>query len=405
MSGTVNIRRDVKDAFYRYKMPKIQSKIEGKGNGIKTVISNMTEVAKALNRPPTYVTKFFGNELGSIVHCDDKTSRYIVNGAHDAEKLQTLLDSFIAKFVLCQACDNPETDLTVSAGRDGTVLRNCKACGHRGPVDMGHKLVTFIQKNPPAKPRKIKQAGDAAGDVDGEGEGAEGGADNAHDEDGEGEGMVAPSNLESSFDNLSPGATDRFDNDDWADTTDLRDAELEGLSRQVKRSLKVKDDAAALDAFADWLQSASHPDADIVAHVKRGMKQDKAVAVAVQVLLDDAKESVPVLFTRRLALFGKLIDGDGKAQRAFLGALERVVGLHRPDQLRHLPALLQAAYNEDVVDEEALLDWHAKPSKRYMSDPQVAEGVRKTTEKFIEWLKADEGDSEESGEDDSEDEE
>jgi translation initiation factor 5 len=33
--ATINIRRDVADAFYRYKMERLQSKIEGKGNGIK----------------------------------------------------------------------------------------------------------------------------------------------------------------------------------------------------------------------------------------------------------------------------------------------------------------------------------------------------------------------------------
>jgi hypothetical protein len=33
-------------------MPKLIAKVEGKGNGIKTVIVNMVEVAKALNRPP-----------------------------------------------------------------------------------------------------------------------------------------------------------------------------------------------------------------------------------------------------------------------------------------------------------------------------------------------------------------
>lgn len=29
------------------------AKVEGKGNGIKTVIANMSDIAKALARPPT----------------------------------------------------------------------------------------------------------------------------------------------------------------------------------------------------------------------------------------------------------------------------------------------------------------------------------------------------------------
>lgn len=67
--ATVNIRRvsvsesniptsadqckDVSDPFYRYKMERIQSKVEGKGNGIKTVIVNLSSVASSLSRPPS----------------------------------------------------------------------------------------------------------------------------------------------------------------------------------------------------------------------------------------------------------------------------------------------------------------------------------------------------------------
>lgn len=174
--GSVNVNRSVSDAFYRYKMPRIQAKVEGKGNGIKTVIVNMADVAKALGRPatcqyiyqPLYVwkfsfagilfssslisdpTKYFGCELGAQTNFDFKNDRYIVNGSHDAGKLQDLLDGFIRKFVLCPQCDNPETVLSVQA-KKATISQGCKACGYHGTLDFNHKLNTYILKNPPSE--------------------------------------------------------------------------------------------------------------------------------------------------------------------------------------------------------------------------------------------------------------
>ncbi|KAI7345968.1 hypothetical protein KC354_g14469, partial [Hortaea werneckii] len=79
--ANVNIRRDVSDPFYRYKMERLQSKIEGKGNGIKTVIVNLSNVADQLARPPNYVIKYFGFELGAQTNMDPKDDRWIINGA------------------------------------------------------------------------------------------------------------------------------------------------------------------------------------------------------------------------------------------------------------------------------------------------------------------------------------
>ena len=56
ISGNV----EVVDPNYRYRMPRIVGKVEGRGNGIKTVLFNITELAQSLNRDPQEVTKFFG---------------------------------------------------------------------------------------------------------------------------------------------------------------------------------------------------------------------------------------------------------------------------------------------------------------------------------------------------------
>ena len=172
-AGIVNIRRDVDDKFYRYRMPLLLTKIEGKGNGIKTVVPNMSDVARALSRPPAYITKFFGCELGAQTPFDEKNDRYIVNGAHDATRLRELLDGFIDKFVLCRSCKNPETDLVIlKSGRNEDIIRDCKACGERTGIDMRHKLVTFILKNPPKNPKKSKKGkGEANGATTGNGNG------------------------------------------------------------------------------------------------------------------------------------------------------------------------------------------------------------------------------------------
>jgi translation initiation factor 5 len=109
----------------------------------------MLDVAHDLGRPPFYITKFFGFELGAQAKVvgEGPTQRHIVNGAHDKDKLQDLLDVFINKFVLCAECKNPETELVI---KNQHVLRECKACGKRTEIDKGHKLSSFIIKSPPS---------------------------------------------------------------------------------------------------------------------------------------------------------------------------------------------------------------------------------------------------------------
>ena len=99
------------------------------------------------------VIKYFGFELGAQTTTNPADDRWIINGAHEAAKLQDYLDGFIAKFVLCKKCKNPETDVVIKAA---TITLDCKACGQRSDVDPRLKLSSFILKNEPKKGKKEK---------------------------------------------------------------------------------------------------------------------------------------------------------------------------------------------------------------------------------------------------------
>lgn len=145
----INIPSTNDDPAYRYKMPRLISKKEGRGNGSRTCIVNMGDVARALKRPPQYTTKWFGTELGAMSTYTNKESqgeRCIINGHHDTHVFQTSLDNFINKYVCCENCKLPEIEMAV---KKGVIVGRCLACGWGGSMDNNHRVAVFIAKNPP----------------------------------------------------------------------------------------------------------------------------------------------------------------------------------------------------------------------------------------------------------------
>lgn len=145
----LNIPSTCDDPSYRYKMPRLLAQKEGSGNGKMTCIVNAGDVAHALQRPPQYITKWFGIELCAQSKYTNKKGegeRAIIHGHHDAAVLQEVLDKFIHKYVLCQRCDLPELHMNT---KKGIVCGQCAACGWKGQLDNRHKLRAFITKNPP----------------------------------------------------------------------------------------------------------------------------------------------------------------------------------------------------------------------------------------------------------------
>ena len=131
--------------------------------------------------------------MGAQTNTNPSDDRWIINGAHEAGKLQDYLDGFISKFVLCKKCKNPETDVVI---KDGHIVLDCKACGQRTDVDLRLKLSSFILKNQPKKGKKdkadkkarkakAKENGDVEQNGNGHGGSGDSNSDNAEGDDGD----------------------------------------------------------------------------------------------------------------------------------------------------------------------------------------------------------------------------
>jgi len=363
MAGVVNVRRDVDDKFYRYKMPILLTKIEGKGNGIKTVLPNVSEVARALSRPPSYPTKYFGCELGAQSSMDEKNDRFIVNGAHDAERLRELLDGFIDKFVLCADCKNPETDLLVTKN---DIYRDCKACGARTSVDMRHKLTTFISRNPPQKPRtKKKSDGDKEGGGSGE-ELEEHGADS--DDEFTKRIKAEAADLPTAEQAAASGIAGlNLDGDDGSD--DEGDKPHSLLALWVEEN---KGDGVKLTVDSVWEK----------AHELGIEGKYKTVQTLSETLYT---ENVLAEIPKFLPLFKKMVTSE-KHQKALLGGIERLVGVDYTQLIPAVPKILMAYYQGEVLDEEIIVQWGTHVSKKYV-EKDISKKVRKAAEPMLTWLK------------------
>lgn len=397
--AAVNVKRDVTDQFYRYKMPLIIAKVEGKGNGIKTVVVNMVDVAKALCRPPSYTCKYFGCELGAQTQMAN--GRYIVNGAHEAAKLQELLDGFIKRFVLCPECENPETDLHVQASK-GRIGQTCKACGYRGLVDMRHKLTTFILKNPVGP-----GADEASGKKDKNGRKLKAGKkkndtkDSPHSPNHDqlpspddefkfiGEnGTVADDGW--SLDTSEAAVKQRMENLSSQATNLALTSDLEkSTSERVNMFFKFIEDIKQQEGVSALLQQIQK----LKGEAERLDVMEKAAGVLAELLFDEnilqqIKEYRPLLLV--------FVNGSRKAQKYLLGVCEMLVGEVHPQLLPKVPHILKALYDEDIVEEEAVLEWADKVPKK---KKELAKQIREKAEPVIMWLRTAEEESSEDDED------
>lgn len=260
-------------------------------------------------------------------------------------------------------------------------MKDCKACGAHLPVDMRHRLVTYIQKNKPEPKKyfsltrdKYKRSNDRAAT-----------ADNSGDDE-------VDHTLEADLAAL-PTAEERADDDDWAADTSASAvaARMKDLAVSGAVDKLLDDDEHDLqdpvETFANYITEASGSltDEEIISKASElEVRDDKAIAILAQILLDEnvLKEDQ---IKERTPLFQSFLK-DEKAQKGLLGGIERLVAISHPALLPVVALILKSVYFNDLVDEEVFLAWSEKISKRYV-DKKDAKLIRENAAPFINWLK------------------
>ncbi|KAL0204870.1 hypothetical protein P9112_000177 [Eukaryota sp. TZLM1-RC] len=323
---------------YRYKMPPIESKVEGRGNGIKTVIPNIDVVAKSLKVDPAFCVRWLGMELGAQSTWNEVTRHAVVNGAHDASMLQSTLQGFINRFVLCPRCRLPELNMGV---QKKDIMFDCRACGVNTKCSTKHKIVSFIKKVLTSTRKDTE------------------------------EGPVLDAELEA-----------RLDRAEAAVPSSHVKTEEEFLEENIEKVRNFINDGHTADEVLEHIRlicvAAEYDDSQrylLIFFTVLTMEKDDPLA--------SAQKHLPIL----AGAFHEL-----KGQVLFLKLLGKFFTVFSTLRDQYFLHLLGYLYNEDFLEEDVILAWY---------DQNPGRPLRAASKPFIDWLRSAETESEDSSEEES----
>jgi len=367
------------DVFFRYKMRQLFVQVIGKGKMIRTMLLNVEDVAKDLKVDPSYITSYFGYEIGAQSKFDPKKperERASVSGEHDSSYMSTILKKFIQDFILCPNCKLPEVVL-VPDKKTQKITLNCKSCGASTVTEMNDKLKRFIFNHQKGTGKEDK--------------GPKGKAKNP-DPDPKQEAKPAPQKRE----RRKPKEEEEDDGTEWSVDASAEAAEAR---RQAKLPDKLKelvvDDRADHREILTGYLLTKRTQKDILTEVKK-IQQEHNVSVnsiattLFEVVVNRLKPKETI--SENKSVLTEFAEGSEEAQLAYLNVLTRWASKDEP-LLKLIPFLLKQMYDDDILEEDAILKWEGQNA----STPVVEKAAP-----FLTWLKTAQEESDEGSEDDEE---
>ena len=360
----VPVKRDEGD-HYRYKMQRVTSRTQSSGNGIKTAILNANTVAKAIYRQPGQICQWFGYALAVQAKPGQTPEQIFLNGQHDARKLQDSLYEFIDTFVICPACQNPETQMV---NKEGRLCLHCKACGASTEptikTNYQQKMYDWLKSHITTETPK---ASGVTTQVKGKIDLIDEFQKSAASSEGTGQGV-------------------------YINTEELA-ALLKAIEapKQGGEQLSESDMDAYVDAFFTSFEKDCAGDVSDNELYKRfntlaektKMNAASQINMLFQALFKSDSNLLQVIEKRRALLIRFLLSE--KEQCDFLGLMGKFVCQDAPKLMTSAPVIWHCLFDNEVVEDAALKTWRKKTS-RFEKDKKKAQELRDILKPFYHWL-------------------
>ena len=109
----------------RFVTPQVRARIQGK----TTVVQNLSEVSKAINRETSMLAKYLLREFGTMGSND--AQQLLMKGQFRPSQIQEKFEDFLRQFVICPECGRPDTRILQEMRVN---FLKCEACGSRHPL-------------------------------------------------------------------------------------------------------------------------------------------------------------------------------------------------------------------------------------------------------------------------------